>query len=123
MGLQISIRESGDVTVLDLRGRSTLSDGESDSLSRELRGLVSRGKRRLLLNLSDLVQVDSSAVGVIVEAFVSFERNRGELKLLAPRGRVREVLKVFRLLDVIPNFEDESQALASFGLQGSSATG
>ena len=122
MGLQISIRESGDVTVLDLRGRSTLSDGESDSLSRELRGLVSRGKRRLLLNLSDLVQVDSSAVGVIVEAFVSFERNRGELKLLAPRGRVREVLKVFRLLDVIPNFEDESQALASFGPQGSSAT-
>jgi anti-sigma B factor antagonist len=122
MGLQISIRESGDVTVVDLRGKSTLNDGESDFLSKQLRDLVSDGKRKLLLNLADLIQVDSSGVGVIVEAYVSLDRKGGELKLLAPRGRVREVLKVFRLLDVLPSFDDETQALASFGLQGSSAT-
>ena len=122
MGLQISIRECDGVTILDLRGRSTLHTGESDLLGKQLRDLVSDGKRKLLLNLADLTQVDSSGVGVIVEAYISLDRKGGELKLLAARGRVREVLRVFRLLDVIPNFDDEMQALAGFGSQGCSAT-
>jgi anti-anti-sigma factor len=114
VGLQISIRECGDVTVLDLRGRSTISDAESDLLSRHLRDLASGNKRKLLLNLANLSQVDSSGVSVIVEMYVSLERHGGELKLLSPRGRVFEVLTLFRLLDVIPSFRDETQALASF---------
>ena len=33
VGLQISTREAGDVTILDLRGRATLDNGESELLS------------------------------------------------------------------------------------------
>jgi hypothetical protein len=40
VGLQISIRESGDVTILDLRGRSTIDGGESELLSSRLKKLV-----------------------------------------------------------------------------------
>ncbi len=121
MGLQISIRESADVTILDLRGRSTIDGGESELLSSRLKKLVADGVRKLLLNLADLTQVDSSGIGVIVETYVSLKRQRGELKLLCPCGRVLEVLTLFRLLDTIPSFEDEAQALASFRPQGYSA--
>ena len=58
--------------------------------------------------------MDSSGVGVIVAAYVSLKQQGGDLKLLCPCGRVLEVLTVFRLLDTIPSFEDETQALASF---------
>jgi anti-anti-sigma factor len=68
----------------------------------------------LLLNLLNLSQIDSSGVSIIIEMYVSLKRRGGELKLLAPRGRVLRVLRVFRLLDVIPSFEDEAQALESF---------
>jgi anti-sigma B factor antagonist len=118
VGLQISIRESADVTVLDLRGRSTIDGGESELLSSLLKELVANGVRKLLLNLVNLTQVDSSGVGIIVETYVSLKRQRGELKLLCPCGRVLEVLTVFRLLDIIPSFEDEAQAVASFRPQG-----
>jgi len=121
VGLQISIRESADVTILDLRGRSTIDGGESELLSSRLKKLVADGVRKLLLNLADLTQVDSSGIGVIVETYVSLKRQRGELKLLCPCGRVLEVLTLFRLLDTIPSFEDEAQALASFRPQGYSA--
>jgi anti-sigma B factor antagonist len=114
VGLQISIRESADVTILDLRGRSTIDGGESELLGSLLKKLVADGVRKLLLNLADLTQVDSSGIGVIVETYVSLKRQRGELKLLCPCGRVLEVLTLFRLLDTIPSFEDEAQALASF---------
>ena len=49
----------------------------SDLLSRHLRDLAANSKRKLLLNLADLSQVDSSGVSVIIEAYVSLERQGG----------------------------------------------
>jgi anti-anti-sigma factor len=113
VGLRVSLRESGDVTILDLRGRSTI-DGESERLSRRLKQLAASGGRKLLLNLTDLTQVDSSGVGVIIDTYVSLKNQGGDLKLLRPRGRVLQVLRVLHLLEIIPSFEAETQALASF---------
>ena len=57
MGLQISIRESADVTILDLQGKATIGvDG--DLLSVQLKKLVAKGVRKLLLNLEDVTQID-----------------------------------------------------------------
>jgi anti-anti-sigma factor len=114
MGLHISIRESDDVTILDLRGRSTIDSGESELLSRHLQKLVASGVRKLLLNLAELTQVDSSGLSVIVRTRVSVRDQGGDLKLLRPCGRVLEVFKALHLLEIIPSFEDEIQALASF---------
>jgi anti-anti-sigma factor len=122
VGLQISIRQCGDVSILDLLGRSTIDSGESALLSKHLRDLTATGKSKLLLNLGNLAQIDSSGVSIIVEMYVSLKRAGGELKLLSPRGRVLDVLTVFRLLDVIPSFEDETNALASFQPRACSAT-
>jgi anti-anti-sigma factor len=120
VGLQISIRESGDVTILDLRGRATIGV-DSDLLSGQLEDLVASGVRKLLLNLADVTQLDSSGVSAIVATYVSLRRQGGSLKLLCPCGRVRAVLRVIHMPEIIPTFEDETQALASFQLRGSSA--
>jgi anti-sigma B factor antagonist len=121
VGLQISIRESAGVTILDLRGRSTIDGGESELLGKQLRKLVASGARQILLNLVDLRQVDSSGVSTIVATYVSLKRQGGELRLLCPRGRVLEVLTLFHLLENIPSFEDEAEALASFRPRGYAA--
>lgn len=121
MPLTISTREAGDVTIVDLSGRVTI-DGESELLTSHLKELANNSVRKLLLNLAGLTQVDSSGVSVIVASYVSLRRQSGELKLVGARGRVLEVLTVFRLGDVIPCFDDEATALASFQQRGYSAT-
>jgi len=113
VGLQISIRTSGDVTIADLQGRSTVNDGESELLSRQLQKLAADGVRKLLLNLAELTQIDSSGVSIIAETYVNLKRQGGHLKLLCPRGRVLQVLTVFRLLHIVESFEDEAKALTS----------
>jgi anti-anti-sigma factor len=119
--LQISIRESGGVTILDLRGNATIgADGER--LRTHLQALTASGARNLLLNLSDLTQIDSSGVSTVVETYVSVKRKGGRLALLRPNGRVLVVFKVIHLLQIIPNFEDEAEALASFRPRGYRAT-
>ncbi len=77
MGLQISIRESDDVTILDLRGRSTIDGGESKLLGSHLQKLVANGVRKLLLNLGDLTQVDSSSVSIIAGTSAAYWRCSG----------------------------------------------
>ena len=114
MSLQISIREYGQIIILDLQGRSTIDGGESKLLDSQLQELIGSGARKVLLNLTNLTQVDSTGVGVIVKTYVSLRDQGGALKLLCPCGRVLEVLKVTRLVEVIPSFEDETLALSSF---------
>ena len=121
VSLQISIRKSGDITILDLCGRSTIDAGESELLDSHLQKLVAKGVRRLLLNLAGLTQIDSSGLSVIVGTCVSVRRQGGDLRLLRPNGSVLEVFRVLRLADAIPSFQDEAQALASFRSQGSAA--
>jgi len=120
VSIQVSVRESADVTIVDLEGRATIGP-DNDLLSSNLRNLIAGGARKLLLNLVDLTQVDSSSIGTIAGTFVSLGRQGGSLKLLRPRGRVLTALRVMRLLDSIPTFEDEDDALASFRSWGQSA--
>ena len=87
MSLQISIRQSDDVTILDLRGRATI-DGGSQLLSSKLQELVANGVRKLLLNLGDLTQIDSSCFSIIVGTRASLKGRGGDLKLLRPGGHV-----------------------------------
>ena len=121
MGLQIAIRKSDDVTILDLQGKATIG-ADADLLSRHLQRLVASGAQKLLLNLADVTQIDSSSIAVIIGMYVSLRRQGGSLKLLRPSDRVRTVLAVIRLSNVIPTFDGEIQALASFRQQGRSAT-
>lgn len=122
MGLQIAIRQSDDVTILDLRGRATIDTGETDLLDSYLQKLVAQGARKLLLNLTELTQVDSSGLSIIVGMCVSLRRRGGDLRVLRPGGRVLEVFRVLRLIEAIPSFEDETEALASFRSQGYAAS-
>ena len=113
MGLQIAIRHAGDVTILDLQGRATIGP-TNDSLSANLRKLIDGGESKILLNLAGATQIDSSSISTIVRAFVSLRGRGANLKLLSPRGNVKLVLEMLRLLNVIPNFDDEAEALISF---------
>jgi anti-anti-sigma factor len=120
VGLQISIRESAGVTIVDLKGKATIGV-DNDLLNSNLQKLLANGVRNLLLNLVDLTQVDSSSIGTIAGTFVSLSGQGGNLKLLGPRGRVRAALSAMHWFDHIPTFEDEAQALVSFQPRGYSA--
>jgi anti-anti-sigma factor len=113
MGLQFCIRRHDDVVILDLRGRVTIGHS-NDELSRELRSLADNEAHKILVNLNDVPQLDSSGISTIVRTFVTLRRAGGSLKLLRPTGHVFEVLDMTHLLQTIPTFDDENKALESF---------
>jgi len=113
MGLQISTRKSGTVTILDLQGRITIGPS-NDALGAELRKLAEAGASEVVINLAGVTQMDSSGISTIVRSFVTLERQSGGLKVLNPTGHVKEVLELTRLIKSIPTYYDEAKAVASF---------
>ena len=118
MSLLISVRKSGTVTILDLRGRITIGAG-SDSLNAELRALAQTMPCDILVNLAEVTQVDSTGINALVRSYVTLRRNGGNLKILHPTGYVRKVLEITQLITCLPVYTDEAEALASF--RGSAA--
>jgi len=113
MGVVAGTRLVNGVMVVDLAGRLTLGP-EVEVLRSELLAAVDRGERRLLLNCHGLTYVDSAGVGELVSAYSAVVRRGGELKLLKPNGRLREVLQITRLDTLIPVCEDEETAVTAF---------
>lgn len=122
MNLKISSRRSGDVTILDLEGRITIGR-DNDSLSSHLQDLAHRDAKKVLVNLAQVTQLDSSGLVTLVRAYTTFQRAGGALKLLRPAGHVREVLDLTRLTKTIPTLDEEAHAVASFAASPSRPAG
>jgi anti-sigma B factor antagonist len=114
MGLQISSRQSGNVTILDVRGRIVIG-ANNDTFGAELRKLAECAPCNVLVNLAEVTQVDSTGISTLVKSFVTVKRDGGNLKILNPTRMVREVLEVTKLVDCLPTYSEEAEALASFG--------
>ncbi|HTW25131.1 MAG TPA: STAS domain-containing protein [Candidatus Baltobacteraceae bacterium] len=114
MDLRISERKLQNITILDLRGRVVIG-ATNDSLAEVLRKLAANAPCNVLINLADVSQVDSSGISTLVRSFVTLQRDGGSLKLLNPNGHVLEILELTRLVNCLPTFTDEAQAVASFG--------
>jgi anti-sigma B factor antagonist len=112
MSLQISIRKQEDFTILDLHGKIALG-ASTDSLSSHLQDSIAEGARKVLLIMAGVTQMDTSGISTIVRAFVSMERQGGKLALVSLAERQRMLFEMTRLLNIIPSFRSEPEALAS----------
>ncbi len=111
--LNISERQAGDVTILDMSGKVTIGEG-SVALRNTIRRLIGEGKKSLILNLGDVGYIDSSGIGELVSSFSTVNREGGSLKLTHLTQKIEDLLAITKLLTVVDPFEDEGEALASF---------
>ena len=113
MSVTLNTRQVGDVSVVDVAGRITLGEGSS-ALRDTLRGLVSNGQKKILLNLGEVSYIDSSGIGELVSGFTTVTNSGGELKLLNLAKRVKDLLQITKLYTVFDVHEDEAAAVRSF---------
>ena len=120
MSLKYDVRQTRDVTILDLNGRLSLGEavafgpGSGLVLSETIRELTKKGQKKILLNLAGVTYVDSSGVGQLVGALTSARNQSGNIKLLKPSVHVLDLLKTTKLDGVFDIHEDETAAIQSF---------
>ena len=114
--MQIEERRVGEVTVLRLRGRLVLEEGEAP-LRAHIDALIAEGRTEIVLNLHDITYIDSSGVGAIAAKFLSVRRRGGDLKLVDLSERCHHVLEITGLLPVLMPVHTEDEALRSFAIK------
>ena len=113
MSVKLNTRQVGDVTVIDVAGRITLGEG-SAALRESMKDLVTKGQKKILLNLGEVSYIDSSGIGELVSGFTTVTNSGGNLKLLNLNKRVKDLLQITKLYTVFDVHEEEAGAIRSF---------
>jgi anti-sigma B factor antagonist len=111
--MEIVERTVSDVTVLDLKGKMTLGEGD-ELLKDKINSLLAAGKKKLLLNLEAVPYIDSAGLGEVVRTYTTVSRQGGSLKLLNLTKRIEDLLSITKLLTVFDTYDNESEAVKSF---------
>jgi anti-sigma B factor antagonist len=111
--IKLSIRQAGDVSVVDVVGRVTLGEGSS-ALGDTLRGLASKGSKKVLVNLAEVSYIDSSAIGELISGYSTLSKVGGQLKLTGLSKRVKDLLLITKNYTIFDIQDDEAAAVGSF---------
>jgi len=112
--MKANVRDSGNVSIIELKGKITTGSGDiqlRDTISK----LLDAGKKEILINLKDVTSIDSSGIGELVGCYTTVTNKGGRLRLLHLPPKIQDVLTVTQLITVFDVYENEPEAVASFG--------
>jgi anti-anti-sigma factor len=95
--LTFEIQRSGDTQTAICHGRVVAET--VPNLQDEVRRMIAES-RNVVLDLGDVAYADSSGLGALVGLYVSAKRAGKQLTLINLNGRVRELLRLTRLLNI-----------------------
>jgi anti-sigma B factor antagonist len=111
--MNITNKEIGGVSVVALNGRIVLGE-ESTALRERVKSLLGAGKKRIVLDMSNVTYIDSAGLGILVAAHVSAKNQGAALHLSNLGNKFHDVLQLTRLLTIFNVYDTEGEAIKSF---------
>ena len=113
MPLEIIHREFEGIEILDLKGHLTIGQEDLDFRA-DLDRLVTAGKIRVALNLSDLHKLDTTGLGTLLYAQATLRKAGGNLTVFNLKPAHIELLTAAKLEMVFDAFQNEQDAIDSY---------
>ena len=105
-----SVRVDGPALIATIHGEIDLHNSP-DLRGHLLRLLETQKPKKLILNLSDVPYMDSSAIAVLVETLQRVRKNSGAVYLTNLQPRVKGLLEIARLETIFVIAADEHDAM------------
>jgi anti-sigma B factor antagonist len=105
--------EREGVLVLNLTGKLVLGDG-TRMFRQLIQDALAIGKKDIILNLGEVVHIDSSGLGELVNSHSTVKRQGGRLKLVKLTPRAHELVNLTKLHTVFEIYDTEDSALLTF---------
>ena len=115
MALKVQTQISGDVCILHCSGRIVFGD-EGAALRERGRNILA-GTPRVVVDLNEVDYIDSGGLGILVGLWVSARNKGGELKLVSPTQRIKELLRRTSLAKIFRVYGNNDEAVAAFRKQ------
>jgi anti-anti-sigma factor len=111
--MNVNVRQSGDVKILDLKGKITIGSGEV-ALRNAVQEVLNSGAQKVLINMRDVSTIDSSGIGELVSAYTTATNRGAKLKLVNLPSKVTDILQITQLITVFDVYDNEEEASRSF---------
>jgi anti-anti-sigma factor len=113
----LQLEEIGPVTVVTFATRSVLDMDSVEAVRDQLNGLVDHlGRCELILDLSQVDRLTSLMVARLIGLAKRARAAGGRIAVCGVRPKVREVFDLLQLPRVFPIYDDQQEALESFGV-------
>ena len=112
MGVKTSTLEGG-AALLEVSG-SLVGGEETDKVRAAVAGFVDREYPKLIVDLSGVTYLNSTAIGVLVAAHTSYSRKGWQIKLCGVNKNINNIFVVTKLTLVFDVHDTRQEALASF---------
>jgi len=113
MILKMTNSEVDGVSVVELVGSIVLGE-ESTSFREKLKSMVAEGKKKIVLNMSEIKYIDSAGLGALVAAHIGAKNQGASVRLCHLGKKFHEVMQITKLLTVFDVYETEAAAISSF---------
>jgi anti-sigma B factor antagonist len=115
MALRIQTKIADDAFVLICYGRIVFGDEAAVLRDRVVQMLS--GTPKIVVNLNGVDYIDSGGIGILVGLLVSARNRGGELKLVSPNKRIKELLRRTSLDGIFLVYGSDEDAIQSFRKQ------
>ena len=112
--MNVKTEQVGDVSVVRV-GETRLMYPILSDFSSAVSGLVSAGKREIVIDLAPVTYVDSATIGCLMDLYRQVTTAGGHLKLSGVQKRVETMLTMTGAQNFLEIHADESSAVKSFG--------
>ncbi len=108
----MTLRESGDVKIVDIN--EDLGSYAASDLRNTLEELVSQRAQQIVVNLSSVQHINSTAVGALVGVAKRLRQKNGDLKVYGLADNIKRTFDLIGASSVVEIYESEDSAVSAF---------
>lgn len=105
--------QGGTIAVIEAKG-SLVGGEETDELRSAYKDFLEQGNKKLIIDLSKVTYMNSTAIGVLVSAHTTYSKNNGHVKLCAINKNINNIFVITKLTLVFDVCETLEEAVKSF---------
>lgn len=110
MSVKTTTLHSGKIGIIEVKG-SLVGGEETDELRSAVADFVEQGTKNLIIDLSKVTYLNSTAIGVLVSTHTTFSRNGGKVKMTGINKNINNIFVITKLTLVFDVTETREEAV------------
>lgn len=112
MAVKTSTLDNG-IGLVEVKG-SLVGGDETAEVRKAVAGFIDREYQKLIIDLSKVTYLNSTAIGVLVSAYTTFSRKGWKIKLSGLNKNINNIFVITKLTLVFDVYENVAEAAKSF---------
>ncbi|KAA3609984.1 MAG: anti-sigma factor antagonist [Calditrichaeota bacterium] len=110
--MKIKEKIENHVAILTLSGKM-MGGPETQEVHEHIKGLISDGIKKVVIDLGDVKWMNSSGMGVLMASMTTLKNSDGKLALARVTEKVQSLLIITQLIKVFDSYETVERAVSN----------